>query len=656
MISVDPRADPLQVTLLSFVPAREVAVAYGVSLNRSRALVLEPDPRAPDWDGWVEWAAAQTRPLAVDLFAGGGGLSLGLEDAGFRVALAADHDAWAVKTHAANFQGLSVRLDLADAEVEDRLVQLLQRADISLIAGGPPCQPFSRAGRSKIRYLVEQGLRPAQDERRELWQVWLRIVLAVRPRAVLLENVPDMALGDDLAVLRRIVDALQKADYETHLDIVEAPEYGVPQHRQRLILVALRDQQRPFEWPTPVDRVSIWDAIGDLPALGEGTGQEVLPYRKRVRTDFQERSRAGVRREERALVYDHVTRPVREDDRQAFRLMKPNTRYSDLPVELRRYRADAFDDKYKRHGKDELARSITAHIAKDGYWYIHPVEERTLSVREAARLQTFPDWFRFAGNRSHAYRQIGNAVPPLLAERIGRAILTALGMSAPEPARPRPAGAKPVPRHFPSELLLEARVRLDAWAMRDAQEAPWRHTTDLWSALVSTVLISGRTGEGAVGRVLGKVPTPNELTDVVLEDRELSRGARKALRRLLPAAHAWRTQQTGGRGHAEDSPWWEAITLQPAETARFACLAMGAPVLLTTVAPLRVAARVTGRPVDKVDRLTDGRLALAEIIGGGEKAATRMAAVAALGQGVCTTEKPDCSACPLAVLCRKIVG
>lgn len=81
--------------------------------------------------------------------------------------------------------------------------------------------------------------------------------------------------------------------------------------------------------------------------------------------------------------YDHVTRAVREDDRQAFRLMKPHTR--DLPEELRRYRADTFNDKYKRHGKDELARSITAHIAKDGYWYIHPVEERTLTVREAFR-------------------------------------------------------------------------------------------------------------------------------------------------------------------------------------------------------------------------------------------------------------------------------
>jgi len=229
----------------------------------------------PDRENWSAWAAEQTRPLAVDLFAGGGGLSLGLEDAGFRVALAADYDRWAVQTHAANFRGLAEQLDLSDPTIEQRLVDLLKQADVALIAGGPPCQPFSRAGRSGIRALVEEGRRAAYDDRRDLWRVWLRIVLAVRPRAVMLENVPDMALGDDLTVVRLIVNALQEAGYQTHLDIVEAPEYGVPQHRQRLILVALRDQQRPFAWPAPVGRVSIWDAISDLRRSAKASARRV---------------------------------------------------------------------------------------------------------------------------------------------------------------------------------------------------------------------------------------------------------------------------------------------------------------------------------------------------------------------------------------------
>src|SRR5205085_7290206 len=118
------------------------------------------------------------------------------------------------------------------------------------------------------------------------------------------------------------------------------------------------------------------------------------------------------------------------DDAEAFRLLKEGQTYRDLPTKLQRYRTDIFDDKYKRLAWDEVSRSITAHIAKDGYWYIHPEQHRTLSIREAARIQTFPDRFRFAGEPTHRYRQIGNAVPPLLAEHLGRSIHGAL-------ARPR---------------------------------------------------------------------------------------------------------------------------------------------------------------------------------------------------------------------------
>ena len=136
-------------------------------------------------------------------------------------------------------------------------------------------------------------------------------------------------------------------------------------------------------------------------------------------------------------MFDHITRPVREDDERAFQLMDSTTRYSDLPDDMKRYRDDIFDDKYKRLGENELSRTITAHIAKDGYWYIHPRQNRTLTVREAARLQTFPDRFRFAGPPSAAFRQIGNAVPPAVGEHIGRAIRKAWQTPAPRGRRPR---------------------------------------------------------------------------------------------------------------------------------------------------------------------------------------------------------------------------
>lgn len=114
--------------------------------------------------------------------------------------------------------------------------------------------------------------------------------------------------------------------------------------------------------------------------------------------------------------------------------MDTETRYSDLPDEVKRYRDDIFDDKYKRLDANHLSRTITAHIAKDGYWYIHPTQDRTITVREAARIQTFPDWYRFAGPPSAAFKQIGNAVPPRLAAALGRAIHRALDEKTPAPA------------------------------------------------------------------------------------------------------------------------------------------------------------------------------------------------------------------------------
>src|SRR3954452_8824477 len=136
--------------------------------------------------------------------------------------------------------------------------------------------------------------------------------------------------------------------------------------------------------------------------------------------------RSGLSEPERLLIRDHICRDVRPDDMEAFRLLAEGQTYVDLPERLRRYRSDVFTDKYKRLVWSELCRSITAHIAKDGYWYIHPQQHRTLSVREAARVQTFPDWFRFAGQPTLQLRQIGNAVPPMLASAVGKQLLIAL--------------------------------------------------------------------------------------------------------------------------------------------------------------------------------------------------------------------------------------
>ena len=185
---------------------------------------------------------------------------------------------------------------------------------------------------------------------------------------------------------------------------------------------------------------------GALTGWTEYAGRERLPAR-----DADAR---GARRRTQAKVFDHITRPVREDDARAFELMDSPDPVLGPAAGVKRYRDDIFDDKYKRLDENDLSRTITAHIAKDGYWYIHPEQNRTLTVREAARLQTFPDWFRFAGPPSAAFRQIGNAVPPLLGQVIGEAVRASLAAGAAAGLSTQQSSAK-LARWFTSQSSIE---------------------------------------------------------------------------------------------------------------------------------------------------------------------------------------------------------
>lgn len=640
-------------------PTTAVTRHYGVKLERSTPLRLQAHPQARTVEAWAAWAQRERRPLAADLFAGGGGLSLGLERAGYRVALSADSDPVARETHAHNFGGLTLGTDLGVPGNVDEIISLLGRVKLGLLAGGPPCQPFSRAGRSKIRSLVAAGSRPEQDERRELWRSFLRIALEVRPDAVLLENVPDMALGDETSVVRYLAASLEEAGYDTHVRLVDAWRHGVPQHRQRLILVAV-PEGAPFRWPGASRPVTLWDAIGDLPELRDTTGTRQLPYAwGQPLTDFQTRARAGMGNpESRGLVWDHQTRPVREDDRRAFQLMTSTTRYSDLPSDLRRYRDDSFDDKYKRLGRNELSRSITAHIARDGYWYIHPTEPRTLTIREAARVQTFPDDYRFAGSRSDAFRQIGNAVPPALAAAVGTSVRKAVRAA---PAEDR--AQESVPRRGGRRETAALHEALTAWARVDRTRTPWLYpplheveSGHTWQVLITTVLESARADRVTVQRLLGEVPDPAAMTDKTLEAASAycSVPTVRALRRLRGAALA-ATQvaadETQSPAPPGGRPWWAAVQPGPAERTRLRLLAEGEDLVVTGTASLRVAARVTGEPVDRVNRNTAGRLAVARLVGSGAEAPLRMAALNVLGTSICGPGEPACGACPLMEFC-----
>ncbi|MEV6228084.1 DNA cytosine methyltransferase [Saccharopolyspora shandongensis] len=572
----------------------------------------------------------------MDLFSGAGGLSLGLQDAGWTVAASVDNNEKALQTHRHNFAGLALDLDLADPGQRRSLVGLLRRTKIDLLAGGPPCQPFSRAGRSKIRSLVLAGHREEHDHRRELWQAFLDVALALRPRAVLMENVPDMALGDDFSVMRTMVDALERGGYHTQLKLADAWRYGVPQHRKRLLLLARRDCDH-FSWPTEKsedEQTTLYDAIGDLPALGGTTGGRQLRYRKpRNLPGFGKLMRADA---PSGVVWDHMTRPVRDDDREIFALMDSTTLYSDLPEKMRRYSADTFDDKYKKLDWNSVSRSITAHIAKDGYWYIHPEEHRTLTVREAARIQTFPDWFRFAGTRSDAFRQIGNAVPPLL----GRAAAAAL----------LPVSKWKEHDSGEQSRWMSARKALTSWARQQRSGQHWYALpgpgVTVAVAAVAAVLLARTTAPKGIDKALAVIRgrarvNKAELDQVQQELRtKPGRAAVQRFRPLLPKRNLWHDPELMVDG----------LAMKPAEERIFRLLCND-DVLLATQSTLRVAARVAGTDSDRTNRLSNGRVDLARLVGAGPEAPLRAAALRLLGSTVCRTLTAQCAECPLRQHC-----
>ena len=239
------------------------------------------------------WRAVR-RPWAIDLFSGAGGLSLGLEEAGFSVVAAADSDPVAMETHAANIQGLTWEGDLSDprgflSQLED---WGMDRVD--LLAGGPPCQPFSRAGTSKIGHLVRSGVRGPHDERADLWRSFFAVMDRLQPGAVLFENVPDFATAQGGALLIALADELRARDYDPLVRVLETWRYGIPQHRSRLLVVGVRSGLS-FEWPQGnEEQPTLWQAIGDLPVVEANIRDEVQAYGDRPKSKLGNRLRQGL--------------------------------------------------------------------------------------------------------------------------------------------------------------------------------------------------------------------------------------------------------------------------------------------------------------------------------------------------------------------------
>ena len=428
---------------------------------------------------------------AIDLFCGAGGLSQGFIDAGYTVSYALDKDADSIETYKRNHPGVTAEcLSIEDLTVEEIATRAGGKVDV--VIGGPSCQTFSTAGRKNG--WVRKG-----DPRNDLWKKMLSIVEHLEPGAFLLENVPGMAYWKKGEFGVTVLGEFEKLGYKVSKEILLAADYGVPQRRRRLFLVgihrtALLDRTFAFPiqthmggwrrdyldlWETRrkeaglLRHVRVWEAIGDLPATTLDGIVTAVPDPGR-QTPFSRRMRVKRRT---GTITGHQPFPIMADHLELMQHVPQGGTWRDIPRHLLpdRYRGMRRTDSTNLFGRldpDLPAYTITTQFNNPtAGCYTHPYLDRVLTPREAARIQTFPDTYAFEGTPKSVSRQIGNAVPPLLAHVLGSAIATAmLGETeaaelypGPKPVQP----AKILPAPPPTDK--KTRDRMKRQARRDTK-------------------------------------------------------------------------------------------------------------------------------------------------------------------------------------------
>lgn len=338
----------------------------------------------------------------VDLFCGCGGLTLGLEQAGWESVLAVDHWEDAVATYTRNFPDhRAEQLDVGDL-TESKLAELLD-ARPTWVVGGPPCQGFSTVGK-----------RQREDPRNELVRQFRDVVKILEPEGFLIENVVGLKVMDFEEPVRELFAEL---GYEVTPVDLRAADFGVPQLRGRIVFVGHRERGQFLGLPPKVESASyttVWDAIGDLPEVG--AGETATAYDKEPVTDYQRRLRGDSTSIQGHTVSKHPPGLVR-----AISFIPDGGNRKSIPD---RYQPESgFHNSYSRLASDAPAVAVTSNMGKpSGTRCIHPFQDRGLTAREGARLQSFPDSFHFLGGVVSQRLQVANAVPILLADELGRAL------------------------------------------------------------------------------------------------------------------------------------------------------------------------------------------------------------------------------------------
>jgi len=366
----------------------------------------------------------------MDLFCGCGGMTLGFKEAGFNSLVASDLDENCGKTVRRNFPETSFLLGDISAINKETYDEIIKEKEVDVITGGPPCQGFSLA--NKNRNKVED------DPRNKLFYEFVKVIKWYTPKAFVMENVKGLLSMNKGAVIKTIVSEFENAGIGYNVDyrVLKASDYGVPQNRERVILMGFRKDLNVYpEFPQKQERlVTVDDAIMDLPQINACEGEAVMPYAAKASNPYQ-----NLMRENSKKVYNHIAMRHTKRLIDRFEAIKPGKNLTDVwETHGAVKRGDPnqksnvkFSQNNQRLFGDKPAPTIAASFQSN---YIHPYLNRNFTAREGARLQSFPDNFIFEGMRTKMswekglsqYQQIGNAVPPLMAKAIAEKIMQSL--------------------------------------------------------------------------------------------------------------------------------------------------------------------------------------------------------------------------------------
>lgn len=382
----------------------------------------------------------------IDLFAGAGGLSCGLQLAGIQPILANEWIPQFAKTYKLNHPDTEIIIGDVRDLTETNLKRKLDVSDgeVDLVAGGPPCQGFS----------INAPIRTLDDERNHLFKDFLRVVSSLKPKAILIENVPGIISLGRGTVVDQIYKELQAMGYSVNHRILFAAHYGVPQMRFRTVFIGIRNFNGNISFPEPQynanavanftgarelclpvaplfaqelkPHTTVWDAMSDLPAIENGTTVSPTEYALPPQSAYQEYLRNG-----HTGLTAHCSAKVAQVNLERLKHIPPGGSWRDIPFELlpaglKRARRSDHTKRYGRLHPDALCSTVLTKC--DPHWgsFFHPTQDRIISIREAARIQSFPDSYVFCGSLTQQYEQVGNAVPPLLGKAIGDEIVKLL--------------------------------------------------------------------------------------------------------------------------------------------------------------------------------------------------------------------------------------